>query len=105
MGAPDGMVAVSTVGREEMCELRFIIQAMASVLPDRPKGPGPFTLSVPGALEDLVKSAGPDVIGEGAVEVPFTYRHASPKAGARTALPGRFRQPCDAWARTRPRMP
>jgi SAM-dependent methyltransferase len=54
-----GTVAILTWGQPERCEAAAIIQALGSLLPPPPPGaPGPFALSAPGALEDLVHRAG-----------------------------------------------
>jgi ubiquinone/menaquinone biosynthesis C-methylase UbiE len=56
---PGGTVAILTWGQPERCEGAAIIKALGSLLPPPPPGaPGPFALSAPGALEDLVRRAG-----------------------------------------------
>jgi SAM-dependent methyltransferase len=56
---PGGTVAILTWGRPERCQAAAIIKALRSLLPPPPPGaPGPFALSAPGALEDLVCRAG-----------------------------------------------
>jgi SAM-dependent methyltransferase len=56
---PSGTVAILTWGRPEHCEAAALIKALGSLLPPPPPGaPGPFALSAPGALEDLVRQAG-----------------------------------------------
>jgi SAM-dependent methyltransferase len=56
---PGGTVAVLTWGQPERCEAAVLIKALGSLLPPPPPGaPGPFALSAPGALEDLVVQAG-----------------------------------------------
>jgi SAM-dependent methyltransferase len=56
---PGGTVAILTWGQPEHCEAAALIKALGSLLPPPPPGaPGPFALSAPGALEDLVRKAG-----------------------------------------------
>jgi SAM-dependent methyltransferase len=56
---PGGTVAILTWGRPEHCDAARIIGALGSLLPPPPPGaPGPFALSAPGALEELVRRAG-----------------------------------------------
>jgi SAM-dependent methyltransferase len=56
---PSGTVAILTWGQPEHCEAAALIKAFGSLLPPPPPGaPGPFALSAPGALEDLVRHAG-----------------------------------------------
>lgn len=56
LGAP---VAVVTWASPEKCETREVLAALGALLPPPPPGAGgPFALSEPGALEDLVASAG-----------------------------------------------
>lgn len=56
---PGGTLAIHTWGRPEHCEAAAIIKALGTLLPPPPPGaPGPFALSAPGALEDLVRAAG-----------------------------------------------
>jgi SAM-dependent methyltransferase len=56
---PGGTVAVLTWGAPVRCQAAAIIRALGSLLPPPPPGaPGPFALSAPGALEDLVHRAG-----------------------------------------------
>jgi SAM-dependent methyltransferase len=72
---PDGRVAVVVWGPVADCEMRDIIAAIGSLLPPPPPGsPGPFALSEPGALEQLVMKAGlrPQVQGD----VPTTFEYA-----------------------------
>src|ERR671937_518267 len=54
-----GTVAIVTWGRPEDCEAAAYLKALGSLLPPPPPGaPGPFALSEPGALEELVAQAG-----------------------------------------------
>jgi SAM-dependent methyltransferase len=70
-GAP---VAVVSWAAAERCETRSVLAAVGSLLPPPPPGAGgPFALSEPGALEDLVGSAGLTAMGAGEVAVRFEF--------------------------------
>lgn len=71
---PGAPVAILTWGAAEDCETRVILAAIGSMLPPPPPGAaGPFALSQPGRLEELVTAAGltPDSIGD--VATPYVY--------------------------------
>jgi SAM-dependent methyltransferase len=70
---PGGLFAMSTWGLPEQCEQRIIFQTVRETLPSPPAGGGPFALSAPGALEDLVEQAGWRVVGNGVADCPFEY--------------------------------
>jgi SAM-dependent methyltransferase len=55
-----GPVAVATWGQPDACQMRQLFAALAPFLPPPPSGAegGPFALSAPGRLEQLVASAG-----------------------------------------------
>ena len=76
VSAPGGRVSVCTWDEEEKCDQRFLVRAMAQVMPGPHKGPGPFALSPPGALEALIEEAGLRVIGGDSVAAPFVYADA-----------------------------
>jgi SAM-dependent methyltransferase len=81
-GAP---VAVTTWGPPELCEMRAVLGAVGSLLPPPPPGAGgPFALAAPGALEQLVESAG--LVAERAIEVPTPYAHADIDTAIRAHL-------------------
>lgn len=68
-GAP---VAVVTWGAPERCDTRTVLAAVGALLPPPPPGAGgPFALSEPGRLEELVASAG--LTPKHAEEVPVTF--------------------------------
>jgi len=69
----DGKITVCTWDVAEKNEQRFLFEAIASVLPEPPKGPGPFALAKKGALEGLVEKAGLKVIGGSSTDTPFIY--------------------------------
>lgn len=56
---PGGRVVIAVWGAPEKCELSGYIAALGKLLPPPPPGSGgPFALSAPGALEELVGKAG-----------------------------------------------
>jgi SAM-dependent methyltransferase len=67
-------VVVATWGRPEDCEAAGYLAALASLLPPPPSGAaGPFALSEPGPLEELVAEAGLRPQEAAEVECPFDY--------------------------------
>ncbi len=69
-----GVVAVGTWGAPEDCQTTTYLKSLADLMPPLPPGsPGPFALSAPGALEQLVRSAGLTPEGGGDVATPFVY--------------------------------
>jgi hypothetical protein len=70
-GAP---VAVVTWGDPARSEMREVLAAIGGLLPPPPPGAGgPFALSAPGALEELVGSAGLRAGEAGEVPTPYSY--------------------------------
>ena len=49
------MVLIATWGRPEQCQAAVYLKAVSDFLPEEPGRPGPFALSEPGALEEMVK--------------------------------------------------
>lgn len=72
---PGGRVAVAVWAEEETCEFRHALQALAGVMPDPPDGEGPFALSAPGVLEDVLESSGFEPAEERRVPTPFSFAH------------------------------
>ena len=68
---PNGKISVCTWDVKEKNEHRFLLAAMAKILPEPPKGAGPFTLAEEGVLEDFVESAGLKVVSGGSVPVVY----------------------------------
>lgn len=73
-----GTLSIQAWGAAEHCEMASYMAALGSVLPPPPAGaPGPFALSVPGAIEALVERAGliPDRVAN--VDVVFDFADAA----------------------------
>lgn len=71
---PGAAVAIATWGNPELCEAKAFLEALRPLLPPPPPGaPGPFALSVEGALEALVEQAGLTPKNAENVECPFEY--------------------------------
>lgn len=68
-----GRVAITSWGKPEQCEMRDVFAAVASVLPQRSGGGGPFAWSADSALANVVSQAGLNVIGEGGSQCDFHY--------------------------------
>jgi SAM-dependent methyltransferase len=69
VGAP---VAVVAWGDPDRCETRSVLAAIGALLPPPPPGAaGPFALSAPGTLEELVATAGLTPKHAEEVELPF----------------------------------
>lgn len=69
-------VAVATWAVAERCETRTVFAALGALLPPPPPGAGgPFALSAPGNLEQLLDTAG--LLPESAGEVDVTFHFAS----------------------------
>ena len=79
------LVAITTWGRPEQCEMRAVLAAIGSLLPPpRPGAGGAFALAAPGALEALVESAG--LTAERAIDVPTPYTHHDFETAVRSHL-------------------
>ena len=70
---PGGRLAITSWGKPEQVEMRVVFAAVASALPQRAPGGGPFAWSADGALADLLSEAGFKVIAEGASQCDFQY--------------------------------
>lgn len=68
-----GKVVVGLWGPANKVDFRAFFKAVREALPEPPPGKGPFELSAPGALGDLIESAGMQVVDGGEVECPFVY--------------------------------
>lgn len=70
---PGGRIAVAIWGQAENCEFRHVLKAVADVMPEPPKGEGPFALSRPGMLEAMLEKAGLAADGRKEIACPFAY--------------------------------
>lgn len=74
VAVPAGKVAVVTWAEAERCETRVLLAAIGALLPPPPPGAaGPFALSAPGRLEELLSSAGLHPTSSGEVPTPFIF--------------------------------
>jgi SAM-dependent methyltransferase len=65
---PGGSIVIATWGRPEHCDSAPVLKAIGSLLPPPPPGaPGPFALSIDGALVSLARAAGLEPLREGSV--------------------------------------
>jgi SAM-dependent methyltransferase len=71
---PGSPIAVVTWGDPARSEMRDVLAAIGALLPPPPPGAGgPFALSAPGALENLVEPAGLRAGATGEVPTPYVY--------------------------------
>ena len=70
---PGGRLAITSWGKPGQCEMRDVFAAVASALPQRPPGGGPFAWSADGALANLLSEAGLKVIAEEGSQCDFRY--------------------------------
>jgi SAM-dependent methyltransferase len=71
--AADGSVAVAVFATPDKVEYTAILDAVRATLPDPPTGRGPFALSTPGQLEELITTAGMRVTGQAEVACPLVF--------------------------------
>jgi len=69
----EARIAVGLFGAPEKVDFRVIFAAIRDAMPEPPSGDGPFGLSGPGVLQELVEEAGLNVIDSGEVNVSFVY--------------------------------
>lgn len=96
---PGGRVAVTSWGRSEQVEMRDVFAAVASAMPQRPPGGGPFAWSGDGALADLLSEAGFSVVTEGGSQCDFHYP-ASRLSGGRKVRRVITNRLCKQWDQT-----
>jgi SAM-dependent methyltransferase len=71
---PTGKIAMAVWGTAVDCQAAAFLKALGSVLPPPPPGaPGPFALSVPGVLEEMLSKAGLTPQRSGDVDTPFDF--------------------------------
>lgn len=66
-------MAVTSWGKPEQVEMRDVFAAVASAMPQRPPGGGPFAWSADGALANPLSEAGFTVVAEGGSQCDFHY--------------------------------
>ncbi|WP_420627988.1 class I SAM-dependent methyltransferase [Candidatus Leptofilum sp.] len=66
-------VTIGIWGVPEDCEYRHILKAIANTLPFLPTGSGPFALSERNLLENMMITAGLEILERGDVSVPFQF--------------------------------
>ena len=82
---PDGRLLIAGWGRPEQCEAGAVIAALARLMPPSPPGAaGPWALSEPGALEELVSVAG--LTPERGDDVVCTWRYSTLDGAIRAQL-------------------
>jgi SAM-dependent methyltransferase len=69
-----GRLAVTSWGKPEQVEMKDVFAAVASAMPQRPPGGGPFAWSADGALANLLGETGFTVTAEGSSQCDFRYR-------------------------------
>jgi len=70
---PNGRIVVALWSTPDEVEYQAVFKAVRDSLPEPPPGKGPFELSQPGILEELIQEAGLNVAGVGKATCPFEY--------------------------------
>jgi ubiquinone/menaquinone biosynthesis C-methylase UbiE len=71
---PNGKIVAGLFGPPEKVDYRFIFKALKDIMPEAPKGGGPFELSGANKLESLFNEAGLTNIESGEANCPFEYK-------------------------------
>lgn len=83
---PGATIAIVTWGDPKRSEMRDVLAAIGGLLPPPPPGAGgPFALSAPGALEELVRSEGLTPKQDGEVPTPYSYPDVETAVRAQSA--------------------
>jgi ubiquinone/menaquinone biosynthesis C-methylase UbiE len=70
----DGRIVVMVWGAPEDCDAAVYLKSLGAQMPPPPPGaPGPFALSIPGALEKLAREAGLTPLAIRDVDTPWFY--------------------------------
>ncbi|RLD86108.1 MAG: hypothetical protein DRJ07_01580 [Bacteroidetes bacterium] len=72
---PNGRIIAGLFGQPEKVDYRVVFKAVRDMMPEPPKGGGPFELSMPDKLEALFVEAGLINIESGEVNCPFEYEN------------------------------
>jgi SAM-dependent methyltransferase len=70
---PQGRIVAALWSSAEKVDFRVIFKAVRDALPQPPPGDGPFGLSAPGKLENLMEQAGLKILQSDEVNCPFVY--------------------------------
>ena len=70
----EGQITAGIWGKPEDCEYRHILEAVVTAMPSPPSGRDPFALSGDGILEEMMESAGLEVIDSGETDAPFLFK-------------------------------
>jgi len=70
---PNGRIVAGLFGEPEKVDYRFIFKALRDIMPEPPKGGGPFELSGPNTLESLFNEVGLTDLESGEANCPFKY--------------------------------
>ncbi|MGI8525359.1 MAG: class I SAM-dependent methyltransferase [Pseudolabrys sp.] len=71
---PTSLVSMAVWGAAKDCQAAAVVKAMGSILPPPPPGtPGPFALSEPGVMEDMLSKAGLKPKQPTDVDTPFDF--------------------------------
>jgi SAM-dependent methyltransferase len=71
---PGGAVSIAVWGLAEDCQAAALLKAISNLLPPPPPGtPGPFALSEPGVMEDMLSKAGLKPGRAVNVDTPFEF--------------------------------
>lgn len=71
---PSGNVSMAVWGAAKNCQAAAVVKALGSMLPPPPPGtPGPFALSEPGVMEDMLSKAGLTPGKAEDVDTPFDF--------------------------------
>lgn len=70
---PEGRLAVAVWTERASNDFRHVIAALVDLLPEPPDGEGPFALSPPGVLSELLETAGFEPVAERVVPSPFAF--------------------------------
>ncbi len=69
----DARIVVGLFSTPNKVEYSVVMGAVRDALPEPPSGKGPFELSEPGVLEDLIQKAGLIIQNSSEVDCPFDY--------------------------------
>ena len=70
---PGGYVVAGLFGAPDKVTYASVLKAIGSVVPNRPKGGGPFELSMPDMLEGLFQKAELNIVASSEIDCPFDY--------------------------------